>query len=221
MKNSKYEQESVPFFMKLSVIDKHILDEISSGLEMSHSDVMRLSLWNYVNCQKDGLLNATIKELAMTREKSFKMDMLKELERINNRQIFFIDGFRTMLDTYHTKYAPIEGVRRYVTIKLIALYSLFSDSKQRKNYVDYIRKHYLHYYSNEKKWLFKQINIIRSLKRNEKDKLLLKLQKELPYDKRAMPQVHGVERSSRMRSDKKDAVPEMPSERAKAENAEN
>lgn len=190
---AKRHEELIPFLIKLSPIDKHIMDEMAAALGLYASDIIRLALWHYVDVPKSGVLKATLKELAVSRQTSFKMDILKELERSNNRQVFFIDGFKTMVDTYYRKYVPIDGVRKYVTIKLIALYTLFSKSKQRKNYIDYVRKHYLHYYPKEAKWITSQINIIKSLKKGEKDKLLLKLREDLEYEGN-VPKVQEVER---------------------------
>ena len=191
---AKKRDELIPFLVKLSPMDKHILDEMASSMGLYASDIIRLSLWNYVNIPKNSILKATLKELARSRELSFKMDILKELERSNNRQIFFIDGFRTMLKAYHSKYAPVDGVRRFVTIKLIALYSLFVESKHRKDYLAYVRSHYIHYYPNERKWFDAQVNTVKSLKKDEKDKLLLNLSRELSHERgmSKMQEVDGV-----------------------------
>ena len=97
------EEKVIPLHVLLNPIDKHILDEMSKSLQLSYTDVVKVSLWNYVNVPKDGFLSETLKEMARSREISFRMDLLKELERTNNRQIFFIDGFRTMLDAWKSR----------------------------------------------------------------------------------------------------------------------
>src|SRR3990167_209451 len=177
MKTQK--DELFMFTMRMSAIDKDILDGLCSSLDMSSSDVMKCAMYEFAVAQKSKLFRASLKELARLKQIDFKMQVMKEMEHITHKQAFYIDGFMTLIKAYHSKYVPSDVVRRYVTIKIISLYTLYS-TKQRREFIAYLKKHYLHFYPNEGKWLGKQLKYIRSMKKNEKDKLLTKLAGAMP-----------------------------------------
>lgn len=200
------------FSMRMSPMDRQILEGLCSFLSMSSSDIMKCALYEFAVVQKSPLFKASLKELARLKQLDFKMQVMKEIEHITHKQAFYIDGFMNLMKIYHSKYVPIDVVRRYVTIKIISLYTLYSTG-QRKEFVAYIRKHFLHFYPNEKAWLDKQLKYIRTMKKGEKDELLTKLARNLP-------KVQEAKASLGMRENKKDAVLEMPANGAEEQDAE-
>lgn len=193
--NKMSKNDFIPLFIKIKPMDKKILDELSDNLKLSFTDIIKVAVWNYAHNTNNVLIRDSIKELARARALDFNMDILKELEKVNNRQAFFLDGFRTMLSRYHAKHVPSGNVKKFITIKLVGMYSLFSTTKERKEFMCYIKKHFLHYYPNERKWIQQQINFVRSMKTKEKDRLLLKLQNELPTSRNVL-EMQKVDKSS-------------------------
>ena len=206
------DSEIIPFYMKLSPVDKRILDGVAEAFEMSYSDIFRVALYDFAVSRKNNLMKGSLRELSRARHLQFEMQVLKELEHIGHQQAFYLDGFMNTLKSYHSKYAPVEVVRRYVTIKLISLYTLYN-GRERVQFFAYIKKHFLHYYPEQRKWLEKHVNYVRSLKKNEKDELLAKLARQLP-------QVQKMDRGAGVRADKENALLELPAKGAEAKGIE-
>ena len=169
---AKIKEELFMFTMRMSAIDKNILDELCRNLDMSSSDIMKCAMYEFAVSQKDTLLKGSLKELARLRQMDFKMQVMKEVEHITHRQAFPLEGFRHTLDDYHKKFAPIDVVRRFVTVKIVRLYTIYSTS-QRKEFIKYVHKNFLHYYPNERSWIDKQFRNIRSMRKTEKSELLV------------------------------------------------
>lgn len=200
------------FTMRMSAVDKAVLDGLCDSLDMSNSDVVKCALYEFANAQKDTLLKSSLKELAKLKQLDFKMQVMKEVEHITHKQAYYLDGLMNTLKDYHSKYVPVGIVKRYVTVKIISLYTLYS-MKQRREFCIYLSKHFLHFYPKERVWLEKQLKYIRNMKKNEKDELLAKIAGD-------MPQVPKLEGSAGMRGSKADVVPFVPSKAAEAEDAE-
>lgn len=175
---------------KFSPIEKKILDDLTQQLGVGYTDIIKMALWNYASSDK--VINETLKELARAKKDDHRMDVLKELEYINNKRAFFIDGFRTSLSNYHSKHVPIENIERFVTLKLIGIYSLYQ-SNQRKEYLGYIKEHFVHFYPQKKRWLQEQIKIVRSMKKDEKEKLLASKTKSISA--RPMQEMQKLDRT--------------------------
>ena len=171
-------QEFVISF-RCNAIDMKLVQELASSFEVSYTDILKLALWDYSTSPKNMMLRDSLKELAIQQKKMFEMSVLKEMEYINNRQAFFIDGFRTSLDNYRKKHVPLAYVKRFVLIKLVGLYGVFHNSSLRKNYVKYIEEHFCYCYPSEKKWIAKQLAYVRNIKKNEKDRLLMSISSQI------------------------------------------
>lgn len=175
-------QEKIELFMfsmRMSAVDKKLIDSLCSSFEINSSEIMKCALYEFAASQNSKLFKDSLKELARLKQTEFKMEVMKEIEHITHRQAYYLDGFMNTLKDYYSKYVPIDIVRRYVTVKIISLYTLF-ETGQRKEFTLYLKKHFLHFYPNEKQWINTQFRLIRSMKKNEKDELLAKLSGRMP-----------------------------------------
>lgn len=195
----KQQKQEFVISFRCNAIDMKLVQEIAQALEVSHTDVLKMALWDYASSPKSNLLRESLKELARQQKVSFNIAVLKELEFINNRRAFFVDGFRTSLDNYHKKHVPMPFVKQFILIKLVGLYSVLSSS-DRAAYLNYIRQHFAYCYPTERKWLEVKIKEIRRMKKDEKDKLLVKLQQKLNVA-RDVPKVPQVGASVQRRDE--------------------
>ena len=167
---------------RCNAVDKKLAQDISTVLGVNESDFIRMAIWAYATSSESKLIKDSLKELAIQQKKSFEIQVFKELEFINNKQAFFIDGVKTALENYKNKHVPLNYVKRFIVIKIIGLYSIYPNSRSRKEYLDYLKKHFTYHFSSQSAWLDKQLKLIKSMKKNEKDKLLLSIRQQALAD---------------------------------------
>src|SRR3990167_9949121 len=93
--------------LRCSSVDKKLAIDMADAVCVSESDLIKMAIWEYATSSKNTLIRQSLRQLAQQRKKNFEIDVLKELEYINNKQAFFIDGFKTALENYSKKHVKI------------------------------------------------------------------------------------------------------------------
>lgn len=174
--------------MRISAIDRKVFDEAAESLSMSLTDFFKSSAYAFVVSQKDSVMKDSLKELARLKIMDFDMKVMKEIEHITHKEAFPLENFMHTMESYKAKFVPIRIVKRYVTARMMLLYKHYS-TKERVEFRSYITKFFIHYFPNERIWLEQQFRYIRSMKKNEKDELLVKHKGDLPEIIKEIPAI--------------------------------